>query len=162
MGPGEGADTEIEANGAGGVAGVSEGETGRDRTILWFFTPLAEGGEPRNAVAQEITSEKGHATYVFRLMAPEQFEAARAAGPEASAGAVAEAVARLNRALLTLNFRREPIYLTDDQIATGRYAKYRVALRKLDYLQWTRAAFLGRAVHNATWEQQVQDLLAKA
>jgi hypothetical protein len=150
------------AEGSDGVPGITEDEEGRDRTILWFFAPLAEGGRPLNAAAQEITSEQGHATYVFRLMAPEQFEAARAAGDEALAGAVAAALARLNRALLTLNFRREPIYLTDEQIATGRYAKYRTALRKLDYLRWTRSAFLGRAIHNETWERQVRDLAAKA
>jgi hypothetical protein len=145
-----------------GVAGVGEDETGRDRTIMWFFTPLTADGRPVNAVAQEITSEKGHATYVFRLMAPARFEEARAAGEAAVGGAVAAGVARLNRALLTLNLRREPIYLSDERIATSRYAKYRVALRKLDYLRWTREAFLGRAIHNATWEQQVRDLLAKA
>jgi hypothetical protein len=140
------------------VAGVTEDLTGRDKTILWFFTPLADGGRPLNAVAQEITSEKGHATYVFRLMPTEQFEAARSSGGAPLADAVAAAVARLNRSLLTLNFRREPIYLTDDQIATGRWARYRAAVRKLDYLQWTRAAFLGRAIHNTTWEQQLLEL----
>ena len=31
---------------------------------------------------------------------------------------------------------------------------YRVALRRLDYLQWIRQAFLGRAIHNHFWEQQ--------
>ncbi len=144
------------------VAGVTEDETGRDRTILWFFIPLADGERPLNAVAQEITSEKGHATYVFRLMPPEQFETARQAGDAALAGAVTAAIARLNRALLTLNFRREPIYLTDDQIATGRWARYRAAVRKLDYLQWARTAFLGRAIHNTTWEQQLLDLAKQA
>jgi hypothetical protein len=68
----------------------------------------------------------------------------------------------LNRALLTLNFRREPIYLTDDQIATGRWARYRAPVRKLDYLQWTRSAFLGRATHNTTWEQQLLELAKQA
>jgi len=144
------------------VAGVTEDETGRDKTIMWFFTPLADGAKPLNAVAQEITSEKGHATYVFRLMPPEQFEAAKQAGDAALADAVTAAIARLNRALLTLNLRREPIYLTDDQIATGRWARYRAAVRKLDYLQWTRSAFLGRAIHNATWEQQLLDLAKHA
>ena len=144
------------------VAGVAEDETGRDRTILWFFVPLADGDRPLNAVAQEITSEKGHATYVFRLMPPEQFETARSAGDAALAGAVTAAIARLNRALLTLNFRREPIYLTDEQIATGRWARYRAAVRKLDYLQWARAAFVGRAIHNSTWEQQLLELAKQA
>ena len=151
-------------------AGTAEGddaeaaaeEEGRAQTVQWFFTPLADGGRPLNAVAQEVTSEKGHATYVFRLMPPSEFESARSAGDAALAGAVTAGVARLNRALLTLNFRREPIYLTDEQIATGRYARYRAAVRKLDYLQWTRQAFLGRAIHNTTWEQQLLDLASKA
>jgi hypothetical protein len=141
---------------------VTEDETGRDKTILWFFVPLADGGRPLNAVAQEVTSEQGHATYVFRLMPAAEFESAREAGDEVLADAVAASVAKLNRALLTLNFRREPIYLTDEQIATGRWARYRAAIRKLDYLQWTRAAFLGRAIHNTTWEQQLVDLAAQA
>jgi hypothetical protein len=144
------------------AAAGPDGDEGRDATIQWFFTPLADGGRPLNAVAQEVTSEQGHATYVFRLMPAEEFEAARSDGEDPLADAVTAAVARLNRALLTLNFRREPIYLTDDQVATGRYARYRAALRKLDYLQWARAAFLGRAIHNATWEQQLLDLAAKA
>jgi hypothetical protein len=144
------------------LAGVTEDETGRDKTILWFFVPLADGGRPLNAVAQEVTSEQGHATYVFRLMPAAEFESAREAGDEVLADAVAASVAKLNRALLTLNFRREPIYLTDEQIATGRWARYRAAIRKLDYLQWTRAAFLGRAIHNTTWEQQLVDLAAQA
>jgi hypothetical protein len=155
-------DSESGDEGEENVAGVTEDETGRDRTILWFFIPLADGNRPLNAVAQEITSEKGHATYVFRLMPPEQFETARQAGDAALAGAVTAAIARLNRALLTLNFRREPIYLTDDQIATGRWAHYRAAVRKLDYLQWARAAFIGRAIHNTTWEQQLLDLAKQA
>jgi hypothetical protein len=147
---------------ASGEEAAAESDEGRAETIQWFFTPLADGGRPLNAVAQEVTSEKGHATYVFRLMPPEAWETASAAGEDALAGAVNAAVARLNRALLTLNFRREPIYLPDDQITTGRYARYRAALRKLDYLQWTRQAFLGRAIHNTTWEQQLLDLAAKA
>jgi len=146
----------------GGVEGIGEDESGRDRAILWFFTPFARDGRPANAVGQEITSEEGHATYVFRLMEPEDFAAAEGAGPEALAGAVAAAVARLNRALLTLNFRREPIYLSDEQVASGRYARYRAALRRLDYLQWTRRAFVGRAIHDATWERQLGDLIARA
>ena len=149
------------AEGPGGE-GAAEPDDGRAETVQWFFTPLADGGRPLNAVAQEITSEKGHATYVFRLMPPEAWEAARSAGDDALAGAVTAAVARVNRALLTLNFRREPIYLPDDQITTGSYARYRAALRKLDYLQWTRQAFLGRAIHNTTWEQQLVDLAAQA
>ena len=73
-----------------------------------------------------------------------------------------EVFAALNRALLTLNFRREPILATDDEIATGRFARYRVAVRHLDHLRWARQAYLGRATHTGTWEQQVREAAAKA
>jgi len=130
-------------------------------TRLWYFTPLARDGKPLNCVAQEVTSESGHATYVFRLMEPERFGALFG---DDLAEAVAEGIARLNRALLTLNFRREPIYLTDEQITAGAYTRYAVALRKLGHLRWTRTAFLGRAIHmdDATWRAQLEDAIAKA
>ena len=74
----------------------------------------------------------------------------------------AEGIARINRAILTLNFRREPIYVPQDQIEQGPFNRYAVALRKLDYLKWTRQSFLGRVIHNETWQQQLQDALARA
>ena len=95
-------------------------------------------------------------------MEQEEFARAESADGDALADAVGAAVARLNRALLTLNFRREPIYLPDEQIATGRYQRYRAAVRRLDYLRRTRKAFLGRAIHNDAWEQQLLDLLSRA
>ena len=45
---------------------------------------------------------------------------------------------------------------------SGRFARYRVALRKLDHLRWTREAFLTRLIHNDTWGQQLQAALARA
>jgi hypothetical protein len=128
-------------------------------TDLWYFCPLQEGGRPINVVAQEVASASGHATYLFRLLPPDRFAAL--AGDELAAE-VARSIRSLNRALLQLNFRREPIYLPEDQIADGPYARYRVALRKLDYLRSAREAFLGRAVHNASWEDQVRETAARA
>lgn len=134
-------------------------EADRKTEVLWYFVPLSDGGRPLNAVAQEVTSEGGKATYVFRLMEPERFASLTGQALEEAVGA---AIVRLNRALLTLNFRREPIYLTEDQITQGTYGRYRVALRKLDYLRWARDAFLGRAIHNETWEQQLLRAAAQA
>ncbi|HCO03405.1 MAG TPA: hypothetical protein DIT48_08625, partial [Actinobacteria bacterium] len=129
---------------AAAVAAANAGEAlpaddppGPPTARLWYFCPLARDGRPLNAVAQEITSEGGHATYVFRLMEPERFAGLAADAVEAE---VAAAVARLNRTLLSLNFRREPIYTSDEQIQEGPFGRYRVALRKLDYLQWARKA----------------------
>lgn len=107
---------------------------------MWFFCPLG------SAVAQEVTSEDGGATYLYRLDHADPWRS----------------IVRLNRALLTLNFRREPIYASEEEIASGRFSRYGVALRKLPYLHEARERFLGRAIHDATWRDQVADALARA
>jgi len=143
-----------------GVKAVQESEDVADTaaTDRWYFCPLTRDGRPVNAVAQEVASGEGHATYLYRPMEPDRFAALDG---DALAHAVAGAIRVLNRALLQLNFRREPLYVPEEEL-TGAHARYRVALRKLDHLRWARAAFLGRAIHNATWEQQVADLLSRA
>ena len=128
-------------------------------TDLWYFCPLNIDGRPANVVAQEVASASGHATYLFRLMEPDRF---RSLGEQELASEVARSIHALNRALLQLNFRREPIYLSDEQIAEGQYARYRVALRKLEHLRDARDRFLGRATHNASWENQVREVAARA
>ncbi len=128
-------------------------------TDLWYFCPLARDGRPVNVVAQEVASGSGHATYLFRLMDGDRF--ASLAGDDL-AEEVGRSIARLNRALLQLNFRREPIYLPEEQIEEGRFGAYRVALRKLEYLRWAREAFLGRGVHNDTWPAQVEAVVGRA
>ena len=126
---------------------------------LWFFCPLSRDGVPINAVASEVTSESGHATYVFRLMEPERFASLR--GDEL-ADEIGRAIGRLNRALLLLNFRREPLYASEDEIRSGRLTRYRVALRLLPYLRWARESFLGRAAHTAGWDAAIDRILEKA
>jgi hypothetical protein len=147
----------VRGTGASKEAGDVSPDT--SRTDLWYFCPLSREGTPVNAVAQEVASEAGHATYLFRLMEPARFAALSG---ETLADEVGRSIARLNRALLQLNFRREPIYLPEEQLATEKYARYRVALRKLEYLRSAREAFLGRAVHNASWEEQVRAALDRA
>ena len=146
---------------------AAEGErtptgAGRATEVLWYLCPLARDGRPVNAVAQEVTSEEGKATYVFRLQPPARWREAEQAGGEALVEAAAAGMARLNRALLTLNFRREPILASDEDIATPRFARYRVAVRKLPYLRETREAFLGRAIHDDTWERQLDAAASRA
>jgi hypothetical protein len=134
-------------------------EQAQPATDLWYFCPLAPDGRPVNAVAQEVASGSGHATYLFRLMDADRF--ASLSGDDL-AEEVGRSIARLNRALLQLNFRREPIYLPEEQIQEGRFGAYRVALRKLEYLRWAREAFLGRAVHNDSWAGQVEAAVGRA
>ncbi|HTJ73966.1 MAG TPA: hypothetical protein VL337_01250 [Acidimicrobiales bacterium] len=88
-------------------------------------------------VAVEGTDTDARATYVF------------APGP------AERDVDRLNVVLLLLSFRREALYLPEDQL--GRWA---VAVRTLEVVRWARAALAGRVVHDEQWEAKVRAALA--
>jgi hypothetical protein len=140
------------ADGAGETADVvGEGGSGRDgglseardpavfeagdglEVLYWFFFPLAAKGGEVSHVAWETTSRGGRATYVFR----------RPQGAPVDA-----AVAALNRGLVALNFRREPVYLPARTLeAELRFRHYAIAQRKLPDLARVREAFVGRAIH---------------
>lgn len=107
--------------------------------FTWFFCPMPRGDG--GFIAQEITSESGHATYFFRV-ADDDWKAA---------------LARLNRAMLSLNFKRRPIYEDVEQ-----ESKYSFAIKHLSYLRELRAAFAGRAIHTSfdAWKASVERILA--
>ena len=134
--------------------------------LYWFFLPLAAkpGAKfPNNLVAWEATSRSGRATYFFRLVPPEQ--AAQLQDASKSAALVETAVRQLNRAIVLLNFRREPIYLPDDSLLLQpRFRRYAIACRKIPELVRLRSSFLGRAIHTtpAAWQEQFESYLAKA
>jgi hypothetical protein len=133
-----------------------ENEDGTE-VLYWFLFPLRTqvGSVPRMA-AWETTSRSGRATYFFRLFSQEE---ALQVNPSQASSAVEQAMRRLNRGLLLLNFRREPIYLPDDSLALqSRYRRYAIAARKIPVVRYLRSAFIGRAIHNtqAAWQKQVQ------
>jgi hypothetical protein len=139
-------------------------ETEAKQPILhWFFFPLAvnPGAKlPANLVAWEATSKSGRATYFFRLVPPGQ--APLLADPAKAPAVVAAAIRELNRALVLLNFRREPIYLPDESLEIHpRFRRYAIACRKLPELRRLRASFLGRAIHTSSqvWLRQMEDFL---
>ena len=127
-------------------------------TLYWFFFPI-----PGNVVAWESSSRSGRATYFFRLV-----DAARAAqlrDPSLGPALIDSAVQRLNRVLGMLNFRRRPIYLTDDQLDMDpKFHRYAIAARRLPEVREVRASFLGRAIHSSheAWQGQVKGILDRA
>jgi hypothetical protein len=137
---------------------------GEQPILHWFFFPLATkpGAKlPANLVAWEATSKGGRATYFFRLLPPE--EARQLDDPTKAPAAVETAIQQLNRALVLLNFRREPIYLSDDKLELQpRYRRYAIACRKIPELGRLRASFLGRSIHTSltAWKKQVDRFLA--
>lgn len=131
--------------------------------LYWFFFPLnGERGAatPANVVAWESSSKSGRATYLFRLVDPAQTSSL--AHPARAQATVEAAIHELNRAIGLLNFRREPIYLSDDDLALDpRYRRYAIACRKLPELRRLRASFLGRAIHTSpeAWQKQLETFL---
>jgi len=145
-------------------------ESGREKDeqpiLHWFFLPLSgkPGAKlPGNLVAWEATSRSGRATYFFRLVPPEQ--AAELQDAAKSPALIESAIRQLNRAIVLLNFRREPIYLPEDSLLLQpRFRRYAIACRKLPELVRLRSSFLGRAIHTSpeAWQKQFECYLAKA
>jgi hypothetical protein len=73
------------------------------------------------------------------------------------------AIARINRCLQAINFRREPVYLSEEQMWDPRYAKYQFALQRIPELRELRGLFKGRVIHSSPeqWRQHIRALLAR-
>jgi hypothetical protein len=152
--PENGTSVEVDADGEG------------PDTLYWFFFPLAAkagAAEPANVVAWEASSRSGRATYFFRLV--ETSQASHLCDPQEAGVLVDGAVRKLNRVLAMLNFRRRPIYLSDDELEMNpRYHRYAIACRRITELQEMRRNFLGRAIHSSpeAWQAQLASILARA
>lgn len=129
---------------------------------VWFLVPVygKGAGDAGNAMAVEAAAGEGggRATYFFRITG-------RADYPGLGEGELHAEVERLtkkmNRAMLAVNFRREPIYLPDESLDEPRYSRYRVAVRKIPELRLLRGLFIGRVHHRSAeqWRDDVTDLL---
>ena len=146
--------------------GMPDADEAAPEALYWFFFPLAAkpgSGEPGNVVAWEASSRSGRATYFFRLVDPVAASTLRDSSK--SAEAVERAVRRINRVLGMLNFRRRPIYLSDDDLSANiAFHRYAIAARRIADLRQVRAAFLGRAIHSSfdAWQGQVKSILETA
>jgi hypothetical protein len=145
---------------------TKEKEDEQEQVLHWFFFPLTtKQGEKMsaNVVSWESTSHSGRATYFFRML-PEDVSG-NLIDPMKAGGVVESTIQRLNRALVMLNFRREPIYLPDESLDTQlRYRRYAIACRRISVLRELRASYIGRAVHTSPegWQNQVNAILAQA
>lgn len=146
-------------------AAAGQGDEQEQPVLYWFLFPLGKQGAktPGNVVAWEATSRSGRATYFFRLL-PEG-EAPQLNDPALVPPALEAGIRQLNRALVSLNFRREPIYLSNESLESqARFQRYVIASRKIPELSRLRSSFLGRARHTSfkTWEAQVESILRSA
>ncbi len=124
----------------GGTAAASAG--GGQPLFFWFFFPLRD----KDLVAWEATTGSGRATYFFQLNREMPVE---------------KQITRLTRGLALINFRREPVYLSDEALdSTPRFHRYAIGARKLEDLRMLRAAYRGRAIHS-TFEKWSAQLLGR-
>jgi hypothetical protein len=130
-----------------------------DDVYVWFLV-LVRGSEKAggNALIMEITSEKGHATYLFRVVESGE----DLASDPSRFQEVGEAlITSINRAMVATGFRREPIYLDDDMLNTGQYGKYLYASKNLPELILLRKRFFARIIHTTpeNWKQDLAEAL---
>jgi hypothetical protein len=135
-----------------GGAGRTHGQPGR---LVRVPHLLGDRARPGNAVAIEAATRAGRATYLFRIAPVEVYRQASAVELK---GLARDRIRSVSRALVALGFKREPISTWPTRrSAPGATPRYRLALRLSEPLQATRAAFVGRAIHNQGWSAQVDE-----
>ena len=143
----------------GKMAAGQEAYVGIKKTLMeeytWFLVPLFA----QNAIALEATSKEGsgRATYFFRLAGRAEF----ASKKESLAAIAKDLITTINKCLRAINFRREPIYLSEEKLLEPKYWKYRFAISNHPELKILRALFIGRVMHRSDeqWQKDVAELL---
>lgn len=117
---------------------------------IWFLVPVfsKKGG---NFLAMEAASTiegGGKATYFFRIPEGENLD---------------DLIKKINRCMLAINFRREPIYLKDEDLEKPDWSKYKIAISRIPELKLLRQLFVGRAIHTSpeNWKENVNNLISK-
>jgi hypothetical protein len=160
------------------AAGIKRGLMGElTGNYLWLLVPLYGADNPRwNAIAMEATrvvfpaenAAEGHgqdeisggnATYFFRIAGRSDFSFMSV---EELDYRVDGMIRNINQLMLDINFRREPIFLSDEQLRDPRNARYRYAIQSIPSLKELRHLYIGRVIHSSfdQWKTDVTDLLS--
>ena len=122
-----------------------------------------EKTDTTEASNEEDTEEKGSiasgkATYFFRILSRQAYAQAN---DEELKIELDNFISNINRCMIDINFRREPIYLSDDSLDSPKYNQYRFAVAKIPSLRVLRNLFIGRVIHSSydQWKTDTTDLL---
>ncbi len=99
------------------------------------------------------------ATYFFRTMGRKEY--AQTKDEDLIIG-LENFTKNINRAMIDVNFRREPIFLSAEQLDSNKYVQYRFAISRIPSLRMLRSLFIGRVIHSSPeqWKSNVVSLLA--
>lgn len=147
--------TDAEHRGEGGEAQEApteeEGGAEPQRAFLFWLMAGLKAGKKRFLAVEVIAGTSGFATYVYRC---------GDGGNDAEA--FSDTANVVSRAMVALNFYREPLYAPEKEIEAGKFAEYKLAVRKLPYLRAARERFVGRAAHTTAtaWTKAMEKLLS--
>ena len=120
--------------------------------------------ENEDTIGDEKQSENNSAatagaTYLFQLMEQKEYSQAK---DEELNRKLEDFIKNINKAMIDINFRREPIYLSDDQLDSTKYVQYRFAIQNIPSLRFLRSLFIGRVMHSSPeqWKSNISSLLA--
>jgi hypothetical protein len=99
------------------------------------------------------------ATYFFRIMGRKEYAQTK---DEDLIIELESFIKNINRAMIDVNFRREPIFLSEEQLDSTKYVQYRFAIARMSSLRMLRSRFIGRVIHSSPeqWKSNVASLLA--
>ena len=111
-----------------------------------------------DAIEEISSTTSGKATYFFRILSRQTYALTSDEGLKME---LDNFFSNINRCMIDINFRREPIYLSDDTLDSPRYVEYRFAVAKIPSLQALRNLFIGRVIHSSfdQWKKDITDLL---
>ncbi|MCL4386111.1 MAG: hypothetical protein M1475_05635 [Actinobacteria bacterium] len=105
------------------------------------------------------TESTGKATYFFKIMSRADYlnpENLLKAEPE-----IDKLIKKINKAMISINFRREPVYIDENALYDPKNIKYRFAISRIAELRELRERFIGRVIHLNFdyWKNKIQELL---
>jgi hypothetical protein len=117
---------------------VNSGEAAGE-PLIWLIAPSPDG---QFAAVEFAVADS--ATFVYR-----------------TGGDFIAFAKQLNRALEAINFKREVIRLSDDELRKPENANYYMAAKRTAALQFVRANFAGRVIHSGaeSWKRNGEDVL---
>jgi hypothetical protein len=130
------------SNLTGGAATLeSENAPKPDPYLFWLIVPSRDNRYA--AVEFAVLPGESAATFVYR-----------------TGGDFSLFAARLNRALEAINFKREVVRLTDEELRKPGNADYYMAAKRTASLQFIRTNFTGRVIHSSpeAWKRKLTEL----
>lgn len=135
---------------------------GLTEDYVWFLVPIYSVDQKSigNVLAMEaypLGKDSGMATYLFQIFNQEEYESFEDLNEMKSE--IEDFIREVNRCMLDINFRREPIYLDEEKLEESQYSRYKFAIKHIPSLELLRDQFLGRVIHSKKWGKNLLKLL---